>query len=257
MHIFIFQSTLRMEIIKNNIAAILVSIAIVVGLGFLARAYVNRGKVTDAVSVTGMGSEDFTSDLIVWRASFSNKSMDLKEASAGLKSDRERISKYFASKGINAKEVIFQAVDIRKDFTYEYDNYGGQRSSYFNGYVLDQQLKIESNDVDKVEELSRSASELINMGIELVSFSPEYYYTKLAALKIKMIESATKDAKKRAMTIVNNGGSSLGDLKNADMGVFQITGQNSSEDYSWGGSFNTSSKKKTASVTIRLKYDID
>ena len=63
--------------------------------------------------------------------------------------------------------------------------------------------------------------------------------------------------KKRAMTIVKNGGSSLGDLKNADMGVFQITGQNSSEDYSWGGSFNTSSKKKTASVTIRLKYDID
>jgi hypothetical protein len=43
----------------------------------------------------------------------------------------------------------------------------------------------------------------------------------------------------------------------ADMGVFQITAENSSEEYEWGGSFNTSSRRKTASVTIRLKYEID
>jgi hypothetical protein len=43
----------------------------------------------------------------------------------------------------------------------------------------------------------------------------------------------------------------------ADMGVFQITAENSSEEYEWGGSFNTSSRRKTASVTIRLKYKID
>lgn len=42
-----------------------------------------------------------------------------------------------------------------------------------------------------------------------------------------MIESTTKDAKKRTMTFVKNRGSSLEDLKNADMGVCQITGQNS------------------------------
>ncbi|MEY3742457.1 MAG: hypothetical protein RL371_1361, partial [Bacteroidota bacterium] len=46
-------------------------------------------------------------------------------------------------------------------------------------------------------------------------------------------------------------------LMYADMGVFQITAENSSEEYEWGGSFNTSSRRKTASVTIRLKYEID
>jgi hypothetical protein len=69
-----------------------------------------------------------------------------------------------------------------------------------------------------------------------------------------MIEAATTDAKERADKIAENAGSSLGELKDAEMGVFQITGQNTSEDYSWGGSFNTSSKKKTANITIRLKY---
>ena len=87
--------------------------------------------------------------------------------------------------------------------------------------------------------------------------NPEYYYTKLAQLKLKMIESATKDAHQRAEKIAENGGGSLGKLKHADMGVFQITAENSSEEYEWGGSFNTSSRRKTANITIRLKYALD
>lgn len=241
--------------LKNNLSAIIISLAVIIGLAILGSAYVKRGNSNDTVSVTGMGEEDFTSDLIVWRASFSKKAFELKEAYASLNADRVKIKKYLQSKGIKDSEVVFQAIDIRKDYSYEYDSYGGQRSQQFQGYVLDQQLKIESHDVNKVEDLSRSASELIDMGMELISYAPEYYYTKLAELKIKMIESATKDGKLRAEKIAENAGGSLGGLKNADLGVFQITGQNSSEDYSWGGSFNTSAKKKTASVTIRLKYD--
>jgi hypothetical protein len=72
-----------------------------------------------------------------------------------------------------------------------------------------------------------------------------------------MISQATADARIRAKKIAENGGGELGSLKSASMGVFQITGQNSSEDYSWSGSFNTSDKKKTASITMRLEYEID
>jgi hypothetical protein len=41
------------------------------------------------------------------------------------------------------------------------------------------------------------------------------------------------------------------------MGVFQITGKNSNEDYSFGGSFNTNSREKTASITLKVDYSID
>lgn len=54
------------------------------------------------------------------------------------------------------------------------------------------------------------------------------------------------------MRVVSSGG-----LKTADMGLFQITAKNSSEDYSWCGSFNTSSRRKTANITMRLEYKID
>jgi hypothetical protein len=42
----------------------------------------------------------------------------------------------------------------------------------------------------------------------------------------------------------------------ANIGVFQITGQNSTENYSWGGTFNTSSRDKTASITMKLVYKV-
>jgi len=84
--------------------------------------------------------------------------------------------------------------------------------------------------------------------------SPRYYYTKLEDLKIEMVSRATENALLRAKSISENSGAKLGELSLAQMGIFQITGQNSNEDYSWGGAYNTSSKEKTASITMKLTY---
>lgn len=92
--------------------------------------------------------------------------------------------------------------------------------------------------------------------MKFYSSAPRYYYTKLSDLKIEMIRLATEDARIRAETIAENSGGTLGKLKSANMGVFQITGQNSNEDYSWGGAFNTHVKNKTAPITMRLVYQI-
>jgi hypothetical protein len=207
--------------------------------------------------VTGLGEHSFDSDLIVWNASFSRNSYELKDAYAQLNSDLRRVKAYLKSKGITEDEMVFEAAGIEKIWSNVYDDEGNIKETTFEGYSLEQNLKISSKKVDLVENTSRQVSELIDAGIELKSAAPQYYYTKLASLKLKMIEAATKDAHERAEKIAENGGGSLGKLMYADMGIFQITAENSSEEYEWGGSFNTSSRRKTASVTIRLKYAID
>ena len=242
---------------KQYINTTIIALAVIISGYLLANGYKNRAKVSQSISVTGAGEENFSSDLIVWRANFSKKDYELKTAYANLNKDQNTIRKYLISKGIQGDEIVFDAVDIQKDYFNEYDENGQLRNSVFNGYSLTQSLKIQSKNVDRVESISREVTELIDAGIELNSFAPDYYYTKLATLKIKMIEAATKDAKNRADKIALNAGGALGTLKSAEMGVFQITGENTSEDFSWGGNFNTSSKKKTANITIRLKYDID
>lgn len=72
-----------------------------------------------------------------------------------------------------------------------------------------------------------------------------------------MISKATEDARLRAKNISKYSGGDLSNLESAKMGIFQITGQNSGEDYSWGGTFNTSSRDKTASITMKLVYKVD
>lgn len=246
-----------MNFLKNHFATLLISAAVIITGLILGKAYMSKGKPDDTVSVIGLGEESFDSDLIVWRASFSRRSMELKDAYAQLNADIRKVKSYLKSRGISVDEMVFEAADISKEWSNIYDDEGNIRQTIFDGYSLNQSVKVSSKKVNVVEQTSRQVSELIDAGIELNSDAPEYYYTKLAQLKLKMIEAATKDAHERAAKIAENGGGSLGKLMFADMGVFQITAENSSEEYEWGGSFNTSSRRKTASVTIRLKYKID
>ena len=236
--------------------AILFSAAIVLAAIFLGNAYVERNDRSGTVNVTGLGSKDFVSDLVVWEGNFARVNKDLRLAYASLEQDKAMIKSYLSSKGVSENDIVFKAVETseKNEAKYQNGNYIGEE---FIDYQLRQSVEIESNDVKGIEELSRSITELLNQGVKFYSNPPRYYYTKLADLKIEMIQKATEDARIRAETIASNSGGELGNLQSANMGVFQITGQNSTEDYSWGGAFNTRDKNKTASITMRLVYEVE
>ncbi len=240
----------------KHITAIIFGIAIVLAAYFLGNAYVERANPPQVISVTGLGNKNFTSDLIVWEGRFSSFNTVLTSAFERLNQQKEIVKEYLVSKGISADNIIFNSVQTveQRDNKYENGNFVG---STFRGYELIQSIQIESTNVALIEEVSREITELLNKGVQFNSSPPRYYYTKLADLKIEMISKATEDARIRAEKIAENAGGRLGDLISARMGVFQITGQNSGEDFSWGGAYNTASKNKTASITMRLEYNVD
>ncbi|HYF03645.1 MAG TPA: SIMPL domain-containing protein [Patescibacteria group bacterium] len=241
---------------KNYIATGIIAISVIVAAALLSNAWKKTHRTHQTVSVTGLAEENFVSDLIVWNGSFSQKSMSLQDAYAALKRDAEAIRNYLLSNGVSEKEIVFDPPSINKEYNY-ITNVNGSQTSVFNGYALFQNVKVESNNVDKIEDVSRKVAELINTGIELNSQPPQYYYTKLAELKIRMLAAASKDGRNRAEKIAENADSDIGDLKKSEQGIFQITGQNSGEDYSWGGAFNTTSKRKTASVTVKQEFELE
>lgn len=228
----------------------LIIIALILGLSF--KTAIERSS---NISVTGSAKRDFISDTIVWESIFSTKKMELKDAYNQLDKDREIITEYLISNNISKSEFVFSAIDISKHFENITDS-DGIRMREFKGFILKQTIKIESNAVDKIELISRDITSLIDSGVQIQSQSPYYFYSKLSDLKIDMIAEATEDAKLRASKIASSSGSSLGDLLNAKMGVFQIIATNSTENYSWGGTHNKTSKHKTATVTMKLSYDI-
>ncbi|SDB49618.1 hypothetical protein SAMN03097699_1702 [Flavobacteriaceae bacterium MAR_2010_188] len=242
---------------KKIIIAVVFAIAIIIGAISLGNAFKNRNVSDGIISVTGLGKADFVSDLIVWEGSFTNENTNLQQAYTDLAKDREIIEAYLKTSGITADELVFEAVNSSKNVRPLYTANGNYNGEEFLGYILTQPMQIESKDVEKVEKVSREITELLNKGVQLYSNPPRYYYTQLADLKIEMISKATEDARIRAEKIAEQSGSKLGSLLSAKMGVFQITGQNSNEEYSWGGTYNTESKDKTASITMKLDYEVD
>ncbi len=234
----------------------IIALAIIIATSLLSNVWQKTHANLNTIKVTGLAQKDFDSDLIVWKGSFNQRAFTLKDAYKQIKNDVETVKKYFAGKGIDSKEIVFSSVTIDKLFKNIYNSEGAVINQEFEGYTLTQNVQIESKQVDKVEQLSREITELIDAGIEFTSYQPEYFYTKLSELKLDLLSNATKDGSIRAKNIADNADNSIGDLKSANMGIFQITAQNSGDDYSWGGTFNTSSKRKTASITVKLEFEI-
>ncbi|HSN10457.1 MAG TPA: SIMPL domain-containing protein [Hanamia sp.] len=241
----------------RSLSAAIIGIAFIVGLFIVGKAYKYRSTSKETITVTGSAEKDFVSDLIVWKGSYSRKSMDLKSAYAQLKDDESVVKKYLLSKGVQENEMVFSSINIIKEFNYLTDANGRSLGQQFSGYNLTQNVRIESPNVDKINAISREATELIQQGIEFNSMPPLFYYTKLTQIKMDLLAKASADGKKRAQIIATNSGSSLGKLTKANLGVFQITGKNTDEDYSYGGTFNTSSRDKTGSITIRMEFAVN
>jgi hypothetical protein len=236
-------------------------IGIIAAIAFIAAVWIagcyfykTKGPAK-TMSVVGLAEQDFESDLIVWDLNYSVRNMNMKDAYSVLKEQNNVVKEYLKGKGLGEDEMIFNAVTHYADNDWEWNETARRSFEVFKGYVLTQSIRIESTDVEKIEKISREVTELLDQGIQIDGNNVSYYYTKLADLKIEMLANATKDARNRAETIAKNAGSSLGGLKTANMGVFQITAPNSAdEDYSWGGTFNTSSKQKRASINMKLTY---
>lgn len=239
---------------KHNatIISAIIACAIVLSSWIFGNAYRYKYKSSQTITVNGNAKKDFESDLVKWSANYSRKSMELRPASEQLAQDRELVRTFLIKQGIPAEAIKFESVNINKEYTYHPTDQGGYNT--FAGYNLTQTVSVESQDLDKVDAASREISTLISQGIELSSYPPNYYYSKLEDLKLELISQASSNAHQRAENIANEAGASLSDLVKADLGVFQITGQNDNEEYSYGGVFNTTSRRKTANITVKASY---
>ena len=241
---------------KPILLAASIGVTLILSVFILGDAFKYRTKSAETITVTGLSEKEFTSDLIVWGGSFNRNALVLKEAYSLLKQDELAIRSYLNSKGIHDSCIVFSSVSMIKNFDRRYDERGNEVSSVFSGYSLTGNVRVESKEIELVEKLSREITELLEKGIELNSNMPEYYYTRLNELKIDLLANAASDAKTRAETIAKNSGTSVKSLVKANMGVFQITGKNANENYSYGGTFNTSSKIKVASITLKVDYRV-
>jgi len=242
----------------NKRSVSIIAVAIILATGVIGAALILTNGIVKVkasktnVVVTGSAKQQISSDLIVWTGSFNAQSANLQDAYTKLEAGRDKVSAYLTGNGIAKDDFVFSAITTTVNYAMnEYGNYTNE----IDNYALSQTVTISSGEIDKITEISRNATELLNQDVAFESDPPQYFYTKLADLKVAMLAEATKDARKRAEMIVENAGNKLGDLKYADMGVMQITPiySNEVDDY---GINDTSSLEKEITAVVHCQFEI-
>ena len=219
----------------------------------MAWAYTHTKKSDQAITVTGSARKRIKSDRVIWKAGVSYQGARPEDAYKSLQDSVPRIKQYLISKGVPENEITISSVS--STMLHGKDSNGNETEN-ITGYSLHQELQVRSADVDRLEKISREATELISQGILLESSAPEYYYTKIADLKIEMLAEASKDAKVRAQQVASSTGSSIGSVRSARMGVMQITAADSNE-VSDSGINDTSALEKDITAVVNVSFAVD
>ena len=214
--------------------------------------YSTAKRGDEAITVTGSAKRRITSDLVIWNAGIAVQAPQLTEAYRGLSENVPKLKQYLVTKGIPEEQLTVSSITTT---TMKRQDANGNETSEITGYTLSQQIEVRSFDVQKISQIAREATELINQGILIESKAPQYYYTKIGDLKIEMLGEASKDAKERAERIASSTGNSIGSVRSAKMGVLQITAADST-DVSDYGTYDTSTIEKDMTAVVNISFAV-
>jgi len=230
----------------------LVALAIALGFG---SCVVGRGlgeirRPEEAITVTGSAKRPIRADFVVWRASVGIQSPSITTASNELRSEANRVRQFFRSNGVADSMITIKPIE-----TYAVPEVveTGRETGRIIAYRLTQHFEIRSTNVDALTALSQKAGDLMSEGVALSSQPPEYLYTKLADLRVVLIEEATRDAKARAEAIAKSTGSTVGTVRQARVGVFQITPRFSTEISDYGMN-DVSAIEKDVTAVVHVTF---
>lgn len=240
---------------NNNLfnAAVVLAIGIVIASAIFGWSYSKSKKGDESITVTGSAKKRIKSDLIVWSASVTAQSGQISEAYKQLADNVPKVKKYLMDKGIPEAQITISSISSVQEREKDSE---GNLTGKTTGYSLKQDVQVKSNDVEKVSQVAREATELINQGIFIESSAPQFIYTKLGDLKIEMLAEAAKDAKARAEQIANSTGNSIGTVRSAKMGVMQITAADSNEVSDYGLN-DTGSFEKDITAVVNVSFAIN
>jgi len=250
---------------NHTIPTLIASGALIIAAIIGSVSFYQAKKPIDTLAVTGSAERIISSDVAKWTSNVSRTtdSAGLKTGSEQIKKDMADTQAYFRKAGIKDEEMTINPVMVspvcENQSNVMYDKFGNQTcgSGKPFGYSLQQTVIIESNDVKKITDLSQKApNALIGQGLIFSSQNLEYYYSKLADLKIELTGEATKDAEKRAQKIAEATKSYIGSLQSASLGVVQITAKNST-DVSDYGSYDTTSLEKKVTAVVKASFIIN
>lgn len=240
---------------SNRIAMFLLGATL--ALGFAWSAHVISGAMVrmrqeNMIRVKGLAETRIRSDWATWEASFLVRAAELAKGYEELERCRAAVAAFLEGQAVVSNAYSLSQIQVSPE--YKRDD-KGHPTSEIALYVMSQQVLLSSPDVDRIDRLSKTITDLIRQGIEIVSYNPVYTYRDIEKLKIELLANATRNAYERADVLATNSRGKVGALASASQGVFQITPVDST-DVSDYGTYDTSTIDKSVKAVVTLQFRV-
>lgn len=239
----------RVKSIALVVAAAIVAAAMGIGLNQVGKGFASRSG--EGITVTGSARVEARADKAVWPLNAEHMAPTQSVAVAKVSEAVTAIVKYLTDGGIPESSIEFGSISAYPQE--EYSN--GMSTGRIISYRASRNITVRTEDVDLVSRLSTDIGSLLQTGVKVSNWGPQYYVSKLSELRPQLLEQAMKDARLRADSIVAATGGSVGNVMSVRSGPFQVTSPDS-VDTSAGGFYDTSTIEKTITSTVTVIFKV-
>jgi hypothetical protein len=215
-----------------------------VGAGFAARN-------DNGITVTGSAKTSATADNVVWTLNVALSSPLVADAVKKVGSDVDAVTQYLTKGGISKDALTLGSVSTFANEEWQNGNNTGRILSY----RASREITVRTSDVQLVYTLSQGIGSLLQTGVNVSNYGPQYYISTLPDLRPQLLEEAMLDAKTRAVAITKAVGGNVGAVQSVKSGVFQVTTPDSTM-VSDGGAYDTSTIEKTVTSTVSVTFAV-
>lgn len=218
----------------------ILAVGMVLG-GYLLGDGLTRAREADrSVTVRGLAERDVTADLATWTVAYSATAEDLATAQASIDRDSGAIRAFFTELGFPADAIQPTGVNVSQMT----DNNGVAK------FTVRQRMTLRSTDIKRAQAAVKRQFELVRRGVVLEEGSGmAYTFTRLNGIKPPMVAEATRDARASAEQFAKDSGTSVGTIKRATQGYFEVGARDGDSGGAWGVS-DTPYKKVRVVTTV-------
>ena len=231
---------------------LVISVIIAGGLLWFGNFSISRFSLSkDLIEVKGLSERVVKADIAEITLKIENKNQDLTALYEKRTTDKKKVMDFLKKFDITEADIASINTDTNDERYTDSEN--RKTEKYFKA---EDTIFIKTSNLERVNELK---SDIVNLSSEnvLITCECSYKFTNFQALKLDMINEASENAKKSAISFIQPYGKHIKDVAYLKQGEVSIRAENEFEDVgSWETKEKTSLKKRVRLV-VRAGFTHD
>lgn len=217
---------------KNyNKEAIILCIGLIIMGACIADGLTSAFQSDRIVTVKGLSEREVPADKVTWPLVYKELGNEPAEMYNRLATKNRQVIDFLKEKGISENEISESAIQVSDRQADSYD-----QNNILYRYKATSVITVTSSQVELIRKIMLSQSELMKMGIALITEeygtnTVKYEFTGLNEIKPDMIEESTKNARATAEKFAKDSDSKLGKIRKASQGQFSIDNRDANTPY--------------------------